>query len=422
MSRISLADYLAKGREEVCVVQDETVSSPTNHEAQATTVSRRRVRRVETSGSEDDVIVLDESPHRLRGKVEEKPPYRPFSARARRRTATSPQKEDKNTRDKPSEPGEETDKEVDEWNEAEGEEYKGSTKRSKKSRKGDAEENAHGEEEKDKPARKRSRKKTSSSKRTGSKTEDEEPRWVVCPNIRIFLSTVNVSLQFTLSWHSGRKPDENSRYSTSSKSKNGILQFFTVAPSQQSSQARIDTAQEDLGETGPCLCRCEEQECRQELKSSLLKHHIVNISPMLVVWRAGPRSTQGSCSSSQAPGSSQFAVPRKPARLQMTASSSQELEHGIPSMGKSRSSDAPKEEGIKEMWVDKHAPSSLDTLCMHKKKVHALQEWLTLCYDKLSRGESMCQRVLVFRGPSGAGKTAAVRVVAQSLGFHLVGC
>lgn len=74
----------------------------------------------------------------------------------------------------------------------------------------------------------------------------------------------------------------------------------------------------------------------------------------------------------------------------------------------------------KEMWVDKHRPQNDGQLAVHHKKLEALEQWLRMQYEKLRKGDPWVQRVLVFWGPCGAGKSAAVDVIAQKLGFEQV--
>ncbi len=129
--------------------------------------------------------------------------------------------------------------------------------------------------------------------------------------------------------------------------------------------------------------------------------------------------TRPSSSSSQH-NNTQFAVPRKPASAQLQVTlSSQESRSSKSSINKTHNA-AVQNDDIKDMWVSKHAPISIENLGMHKTKIQALQDWMTLSYDKISRGESLFQRVLIYMGPCGAGKTAAVRVVGEHLGFNLV--
>lgn len=59
-------------------------------------------------------------------------------------------------------------------------------------------------------------------------------------------------------------------------------------------------------------------------------------------------------------------------------------------------------------WAERFAPSTLDELAVHKKKVSDVRNWLENVYS----GKSS-KRLLLLKGPAGAGKTATVKMLAQ---------
>ncbi|PHH72475.1 hypothetical protein CDD82_5964 [Ophiocordyceps australis] len=66
-------------------------------------------------------------------------------------------------------------------------------------------------------------------------------------------------------------------------------------------------------------------------------------------------------------------------------------------------------------WADRFGPRNLDELVVHKKKVAQVRSWL----QQVVAGRSH-QRLLVVKGPAGAGKTATIRLLAQDLACELV--
>lgn len=66
-------------------------------------------------------------------------------------------------------------------------------------------------------------------------------------------------------------------------------------------------------------------------------------------------------------------------------------------------------------WADRYAPGSLEELAVHKKKVQDVQSWL----DDALRGQHG-QRLLVLKGPAGAGKSTTIRLAAQDRNATLV--
>lgn len=70
------------------------------------------------------------------------------------------------------------------------------------------------------------------------------------------------------------------------------------------------------------------------------------------------------------------------------------------------------------LWVDKYAPTSEAELGLHKKKVQEVKSWFEQQVQH-GLGVHVGNRVLLLTGPSGAGKTAVVRVLAKQLNFDL---
>ncbi|XWS33885.1 hypothetical protein CRYUN_Cryun22dG0121300 [Craigia yunnanensis] len=71
----------------------------------------------------------------------------------------------------------------------------------------------------------------------------------------------------------------------------------------------------------------------------------------------------------------------------------------------------------KEMWVDKHKPSSMEELAVQKKKVEEVKSWFEerLRTPKGEIGSS----VLIITGQAGVGKSATVHVIASQIGAQL---
>lgn len=67
------------------------------------------------------------------------------------------------------------------------------------------------------------------------------------------------------------------------------------------------------------------------------------------------------------------------------------------------------------LWADAHAPSSVDDLCVNKKKVTELAEWLTRATATATASVHPRKRLLFLCGPPGCGKSTAVRCLAQRM-------
>ncbi|KAJ5909189.1 hypothetical protein N7495_001871 [Penicillium taxi] len=66
-------------------------------------------------------------------------------------------------------------------------------------------------------------------------------------------------------------------------------------------------------------------------------------------------------------------------------------------------------------WPQRFAPTNLDELAVHKKKVSDVKNWLE---EALSGRRS--ERLLVLRGPAGSGKTTTISLLSKSVGFDVI--
>ncbi|KZV83516.1 hypothetical protein EXIGLDRAFT_683706 [Exidia glandulosa HHB12029] len=70
------------------------------------------------------------------------------------------------------------------------------------------------------------------------------------------------------------------------------------------------------------------------------------------------------------------------------------------------------------LWVDIYEPSTEEELVVHKKKLESIRQWLN---EALNGGVlRKYRRILALTGPAGAGKTAAVRVLAREFELEVV--
>ncbi|KAG7392694.1 Cell cycle checkpoint protein rad17 [Phytophthora pseudosyringae] len=67
------------------------------------------------------------------------------------------------------------------------------------------------------------------------------------------------------------------------------------------------------------------------------------------------------------------------------------------------------------LWADLYAPKSVEDLCVNKKKVLEVSEWLKRNASPHSGGFQ--KRLLFLCGPPGSGKSTAVRCIARQLGL-----
>ncbi|CAI5741787.1 unnamed protein product [Hyaloperonospora brassicae] len=69
----------------------------------------------------------------------------------------------------------------------------------------------------------------------------------------------------------------------------------------------------------------------------------------------------------------------------------------------------------RELWENVHAPKTVDDLCINKKKVQEISDWLH--HNASSRSDARQKRLLFLCGPPGSGKSTAVRCIALQLGL-----
>ncbi|OWZ23120.1 hypothetical protein PHMEG_0002042 [Phytophthora megakarya] len=67
------------------------------------------------------------------------------------------------------------------------------------------------------------------------------------------------------------------------------------------------------------------------------------------------------------------------------------------------------------LWTDLYAPKTVDELCVNKKKVQEISEWLQR--NALPHSGVFQKRLLFLCGPPGSGKSTAVRCIARQLGL-----
>ncbi|XP_017067202.2 cell cycle checkpoint protein RAD17 [Drosophila eugracilis] len=71
---------------------------------------------------------------------------------------------------------------------------------------------------------------------------------------------------------------------------------------------------------------------------------------------------------------------------------------------------------VKENWMETFAPATVEELAVHPKKIGELRDWLRHC--EAVRKKFPAQMCLL-TGPTGAGKTATLRVLAKEFGYQL---
>ncbi|KAL9037701.1 MAG: hypothetical protein Q9214_005581, partial [Letrouitia sp. 1 TL-2023] len=69
-------------------------------------------------------------------------------------------------------------------------------------------------------------------------------------------------------------------------------------------------------------------------------------------------------------------------------------------------------------WAERYGPTNREELMVHNKKVADIEQWLCLAFK--GHSDQPYQRLLVLKGPSGAGKTATVSTLARSMDFDIV--
>lgn len=75
---------------------------------------------------------------------------------------------------------------------------------------------------------------------------------------------------------------------------------------------------------------------------------------------------------------------------------------------------------VKELWVDKYKPHSLEDLAVHKKKVEEVKSWFEerLKTTKNLQG-NLINNVVVINGKAGVGKSTTIHVIASHFGARL---
>ena len=76
--------------------------------------------------------------------------------------------------------------------------------------------------------------------------------------------------------------------------------------------------------------------------------------------------------------------------------------------------DTQKEEDMRP-WAERFAPTNLDELAVHKKKVADVKGWLESVMDGKVR-----QRLLVLKGAAGAGKTTTIQLLAKAMDCEIL--
>ncbi|KAH7479555.1 Cell cycle checkpoint protein RAD17 [Phytophthora ramorum] len=71
------------------------------------------------------------------------------------------------------------------------------------------------------------------------------------------------------------------------------------------------------------------------------------------------------------------------------------------------------------LWADLYAPKTVEELCVNRKKVQEISEWLQSNASPSGGGAFHQKRLLFLCGPPGSGKSTAVRCIARQLGLLL---
>nr|KAJ3422286.1 Cell cycle checkpoint protein rad17 [Polyrhizophydium stewartii] len=76
-----------------------------------------------------------------------------------------------------------------------------------------------------------------------------------------------------------------------------------------------------------------------------------------------------------------------------------------------------------QLWIDKYRPATENELGLHKRKLRDLRDRLVRAFSDVRahapESGGRCGRLLVLTGPSGAAKTAALRVLSRELDFDI---
>lgn len=65
-------------------------------------------------------------------------------------------------------------------------------------------------------------------------------------------------------------------------------------------------------------------------------------------------------------------------------------------------------------WIERFAPTTLDELAVHKRKVNDVQRWLNEAFEARQG-----KKLLVLKGSAGTGKTMTLRLLSSTLGFQI---
>ncbi|KAL8703505.1 MAG: hypothetical protein Q9201_003315 [Fulgogasparrea decipioides] len=90
------------------------------------------------------------------------------------------------------------------------------------------------------------------------------------------------------------------------------------------------------------------------------------------------------------------------------------LGDGVWKEGKDQKAPNPRRDDTRP-WGDRYGPVSIEELAVHKKKVADVRDWLQSVFEGRSK-----KRLLVLKGASGVGKTAAVSTLARAMGFDIL--
>lgn len=83
-------------------------------------------------------------------------------------------------------------------------------------------------------------------------------------------------------------------------------------------------------------------------------------------------------------------------------------------------------------WAEKYGPNTLEELMVHKRKVSDVRKWLEealrghdhkACFPKLTailRSLTASKRLLILKGPSGAGKTATISMLTKAMDIDVI--
>ncbi|ORX85317.1 P-loop containing nucleoside triphosphate hydrolase protein [Anaeromyces robustus] len=70
-----------------------------------------------------------------------------------------------------------------------------------------------------------------------------------------------------------------------------------------------------------------------------------------------------------------------------------------------------------QLWIDKFIPNNSSELAVHKKKIEEVRNWLIY---NIIKNKTKKPSLLILTGPTGSGKTATLRVLAEELNIEIV--